>query len=136
VAIVIGPLLGHLVGVARGIRVVDQDQVALPLLLMVEELPPVSKTIEEFPVAVDVRVEMAKLTEESTLGLGIAGVKFPHLVIQQIVEEKGAILSPLARRELGIKSTPPLCFLTGHKVPTDLLHIGKDPGLDGFVFGG
>lgn len=61
VAIVKGPLLGDLVNVPRRVVVIDQDQVALALLLVVEELAPVAQVIDEFPVAVNVGVEMAKL---------------------------------------------------------------------------
>ena len=40
-----------------------QRQVALQLLIMVEELAPVAQVLDEFPVAIDVGVEMAKLAE-------------------------------------------------------------------------
>ena len=63
VAVVKGPLLGDFVNVVRRIVVIDQDQVALALLLLVEELAPVAQVLDEFPVAVDVGVEMAKLPE-------------------------------------------------------------------------
>ena len=104
VAIVIGPLLRHLVGVAplffgkrEILLVVDQDQVPLPFLLVVEELPPVPQAIEEFPVTVYVGVEMSELTEEGTLRLGIAGIEPPHLGIEEIVEEEGPVSGPLGR---------------------------------------
>ncbi len=42
--------------------------VALALLFVVEELAPVAQVLDEFPVAVDVGVEMAKLPEQSALG--------------------------------------------------------------------
>jgi hypothetical protein len=59
VAVVKGPLLGDLVDVVLGMRVIDQDQVALALL-NVEELAPVAQVLDEVPVAVDVGVEMAE----------------------------------------------------------------------------
>ena len=143
VAIVIGPLLRHLIGVAplffekrEILLVVDQDEITLPLLLMIVELSPIAQVVEEFPVAVDVGVEMAQLPEEGPLRLGIAGVELPHLGIEQIVEEERSILGPLGGRHLGIKSPSPLRLLSGHNGPADLLRIGEDPGLDGFVFSG
>ena len=63
VAIVKGELFGDFKDVPSRIIVVDQDQVALAILLMVEELAPVAEVLDEFPVAVDIRVEMAKLAE-------------------------------------------------------------------------
>lgn len=44
------------------------------------------QVIDEVSVAVDVGVEMAELPEQS---VGVAGVGFPNLGIEQIVEEKG-----------------------------------------------
>ena len=45
VAIVKGPLLGDLVNVACRVVVIDQNQVALVLLLVVEELAPVAQIL-------------------------------------------------------------------------------------------
>jgi hypothetical protein len=50
VAVVKGPLLGDFVNIPGGIVVIDQDQVALALLLVVEELAPVAQVLDEFPV--------------------------------------------------------------------------------------
>jgi len=47
------------------------DQVALALLLVVEELAPVAQVLDEFPVAVDVGVKMEELPEQRTLRLGL-----------------------------------------------------------------
>jgi hypothetical protein len=82
VAVVKGPLLGDFVNIARRIVVIDQDQVAFALLLVVEELAPVAQVLDEFPVAVDVGVEMAEPPEQGTLGLGVARVEFPHLGVE------------------------------------------------------
>ena len=87
-AVVKGPLLGDFVNIARRIVVIDQDQVALALLLVVEELAPVAQVLDEFPVAVDVGVEMAELPEQGALGLSVARVEFPHLGVEQVVEEE------------------------------------------------
>jgi hypothetical protein len=81
-------------------------------------------------------MEMAELTWQCPLSFGIAGVKFPHLGIEEIVEEKRPVLGPLGRRPLGIKPSTTLRFLTRHNGPAYLSRIGKDPGLDGFVFSG
>jgi len=67
-----GPLLGDLKDVARRVSVIDQDQVVFALLFMVEELAPVAQMLDEFPVAVDVGVEMAELPKQGALGLGVA----------------------------------------------------------------
>lgn len=64
VAVVKGPLLGDLKIVACRVVVINQDQVALALFLVVEELAPVAQVLNEFPVAVDVGVEMAELPEQ------------------------------------------------------------------------
>jgi hypothetical protein len=65
VAVVKGPLLGDLVNVFRRVVVIDQDQVALALLLVVEELAPVTQVLDEVPVAVNIAVEMAELPEQA-----------------------------------------------------------------------
>ena len=135
VAVVKGPLLGDFVNIPRRIVVIDQDQVALALLLGVEEFAPVAQVLHEFPVAVDVAVEMAELPEQRALGLGIVRVKFPHLGVEQVVEEQTRIRhSAFAIRHCGDPS-PPLGFLTGHNRPADFLRVFEDPSLDGFVFG-
>jgi len=136
VAVVKGPLLGDLKDVARRIGVVDQDQIALAPLLVIEELAPVAQVLDEFAVAVDVGVEMAKSPKQGALGLGVARVELPHLGVEQVVEEERAVFGAVGRRDFRIKAAPLLCFLTGHKRPTDGLSIAKDSGLDGFVFSG
>ena len=91
-AVVKGPLLGDFVNIVRGVVVIDQDQVALALLLVVEEFAPVAQVLNEFPVAVDVGVEMAELSEQGALGLGVSRVEFPHLGVKQVVEKQTRIL--------------------------------------------
>ena len=88
----IGPLLSDFVDVVLELVVIDQDQVALPLLLGVEELAPVAQVIDEVSIAVDVVMEMTKLPEQGALGVAVAGVEFPHLADKQIVEKEGAVL--------------------------------------------
>ncbi len=136
VAVVKGQLLGDFVDIARRIVVIDQDQVALALLLVVEELAPVAQVLDEFPVAVDVGVQMAELPEQGTLGLGVARVEFPHLGVEQVVEEERAVFGAVGGRHVRIKPAPLLGFLAGHKGPADGLGVFEDAGLDGFVFSG
>jgi hypothetical protein len=134
VAVVKGPLLGDFKDVARRIVVIDQDQVALALLLVVEELAPVAQMLDEFAVAVDVGVQMAELPEQGALGFGIARVEFPQLGVEQVVEEERAVFGAVGGRDFRIKAAPLLGFLAGHKGPADGLGIAEDAGLDGFVF--
>ena len=136
VAVVKGPLLGDFKNIARRIVVIDQDQVALALLLVVEELAPVAQVLDKFPVAVDVGVKMAELPEQGALGLGVARVELPHLGVEQIVEEERAVFGAVGGRHIRIKAAPLLGFLAGHKRPADGLGVGEDAGLDGFVFSG
>ncbi len=93
------------------IPVIDQDQVALALLLVVEELAPVPQVLDEFPVAVDVGVEMAKLPEQGALGLGVARVECAQLGVEQVVEEERRILGAVGGRHRWIKPPPLLGFL-------------------------
>ena len=124
VAVVKGPFLGHFVHVARRVFVIDQDQVALAALINIEELAPVAQVFDEFPVTVNVGVEMAELAEQKPLGLGIARIEFPHLGIKQVVEEEG--------QRSGSTPSPLLGFLTGHKRPTDGLGVCQGYGLGRF----
>ncbi|EGQ61068.1 hypothetical protein GGI1_04317 [Acidithiobacillus sp. GGI-221] len=103
---------------------------------MVEELAPVAQVLDEFPVAVDVGVQMAELPEQGALGLGVARVEFPQLGVEQVVEEKRTVLGAVGGRHVRIKPAPLLGCLAGHKGPTDGLGVAEDAGLDGFVFGG
>ena len=92
--------------------------------------------LDEFPVAVDVGVQMAELPEQGTHGLGVARVEFPYLIVEQVVEEERAVPGAVGRRHIRIKPAPLLGFVTGHKRPTDGLGVFEDPGLDSFVFSG
>ena len=134
VAVVKGPLLGDFVNVLCRILVIDQDQVALALLLVIEILAPVAQVLDEIPVAVDVGVQMAELPEQRALGLGIARVEFPQLGVEQVVEEKRAVLGAVGGRDVGVKPASLLGFLAGHNRPPDGPGVFEDPGLDGFVF--
>jgi hypothetical protein len=120
----------------RRVVVIDQDQVALALLLVLEELAPVAQVLDEFPVAVNIGVEMAKLPEQCARGFGVARVEFPHLAVEQVVEEERTVPGAVGGRYVGIKSAPLLGFLAGHNRPADGLGVAEDPGLDGFVFSG
>jgi hypothetical protein len=88
------------------------------------------------PVAVDVSVQMAELPEQCALGLGVARVEFPHLGVEQVVEEERAVLGAVGRRHVRIKSAPLLGLLAGHKRSADGLGVAEGAGLDGFVFAG
>ena len=135
VAVVKGPLLGDFVNIARRVLIIDKDQVALALLLMVKKFSPIAQVLDEFPVAVDVRVQMPDLPEQRPLSLGITRVEFPHLGVEQIIEEERTVPGAVARRHVWIKPSTLLGFLAGHNRPTDGLGVGEDSGLDGFVFG-
>ena len=137
-AVVKGPLLGDFVNVAGRIFVIDQDQVALALLLGVEELAPVAQVLDEFPVAVDVGVQMPEALPRmrDTLGLSVARVELPHLGVEQVVEEERPALHPSGFILHPFHAAPPFGLLAGHKRPPDGLGVGEDSGLDGFVFSG
>ena len=119
------PLLGHFVHVSLRILVIDQDQVALPLLLVIKKLPPVTQMLDEFPVAVDVSMQMPELPKQRALSLRVARIELPNLRVKQVVEEQGQPSSP-----------PFLRILTRHNGPADFLCVCEDSGLDGFIFGG
>ena len=78
-------------------------------------------------------MEMAELPEQGALRLGVARVEFPQLGVEQVVEEKRAVLGAVCWRDFRIKAAPPLGFLAGHNCPTDDLCIAEYAGLDGFV---
>lgn len=142
VTVVEGPLLGDFVDVLACLRhpvavvVIDQDQITLALLLVIEELPTVAQVLDEFPVAVDVGVQMTELPEQRALGLGVARVEFAQLGVKQIVEEEGPVLGPVRVWGAWIKAAKLLGFFAGHNRPANRLGIAENPGLDGFVFSG
>ena len=103
---------------------------------MIKELAPVAQMFDEFPVAVDVGVEMAKLPEQGPLGLGVARVELPHLGVEQVIEKERTVFGAVGGRYDRVESAPLLGFLAGHKCPADGLGVGEDAGLDGFVFSG
>ena len=86
--------------VARRVVVIDQHQVALAFFLVVEELAPVAQVLDEFAVAIDVGVQMAELPEQGALGLSVARVEFPHLGVEQVVEEERAVFGAVGGRYL------------------------------------
>ena len=136
VTVVKCPLFGDFKNVARWLVVIDQDQVAFSALLVVEELAPVAQVLDEFPVAVDVGVEMTESAEQRAFGLGITRVELPHLGIKHAVEEERTTLGALLQWRIRIKPAPPLGFFAGHNRPADGLGVFENPGLHGFVFGG
>lgn len=79
---------------------------------------------------------MAKLPEQGAFGLGVARVEFPHLGVEQVVEEERAVLGAVGGRHVRVKPAPLLGFLAGHNRPTNGLGVFEDPGLDGLVFSG
>lgn len=105
------------------------DLIAFALLLMVEKFAPVAQVLDEFLIAVDVGVEVAELSEQRALGLGVAQVKLPHPGVEQVVEEEARI------RHCGNPALL-LRFLAGHNRPSDGPGVGEESGVDGFVFGG
>ncbi len=118
------PLLGHFVHVSLRILVIDQNQVALPLLLVIKKLPPVTQMLHEIPVAVDVCMQMPELPKQRPLRFSIARIELPNLRVEQVIEEQGQPASP-----------PFFRFLTRHNGPADSLGVCEDSGLDGFMFG-
>ncbi len=107
----------------------------LALLINVEELAPVAQVLDEFPVAVDVGVEMAELPEQRARSLGVAWVEFAHLGVEQVGEEEGAVFS-VGGWSVGVKPAPLIGCLARHKRPADGLGVGEDLGLGGFLFCG
>jgi hypothetical protein len=103
VAVVKGPLLGDLVNVLRRVVVIDQDQVALALLLVVEELTPVTQVIDEVPVAVDIAVEMVESPEQSALGVGVAGLNVRSWASRRSSKNRERFLARSAGRASGSK---------------------------------
>ena len=70
-AVVKSPLFGDFINVVHRFIVINQDQVALAPLLVIEELAPVAQVLNEFPVAVDIGMEMAELPEQRTLSASV-----------------------------------------------------------------
>lgn len=103
---------------------------------MFEDPAAVAQVPDEIPVSGDFRVEMVKLPEQDSVGLGVARSEFPHLGVEQLVEEQRTTLGAVARRHVRIKPAPLFGFLAGHQSPTESLGVFEDTGLDGFVFSG
>lgn len=139
VAVVIGPLLGDFVDVAAlfgqalAVVVVDQDQVALALLLVIEELAAVAQQLQEIAVAIDAGRQMAQLAEQSALGFAIARVEVAQLGIEQVVEEQRAVAGAFFRWGRWIKAAALFGLFPGHHRPADRRGIGQDARLNGFV---
>ena len=70
-AVVKSPLFGDFINVVHRFIVINPDQVALAPLLVIEELAPVAQVLNEFPVAVDIGMEMAELPEQRTLSASV-----------------------------------------------------------------
>lgn len=51
------------------------EWIALALLLVIEEFALVAQVLDEFPVAVDVGVEIPQLPGQSAFGLGVAWIR-------------------------------------------------------------
>ena len=135
-AVVKGPLFGDLKNISRWVVVINQDKVALAVLLLVKKLAPVAQVIDEFPVAVDVGVQVVKLVEQRALLLSIKGIEFPYLGVEQVVEVERGISVAIGGRRIRIKPAPLLGLIARHKCPANILCVFKNTGLDGFVFGG
>ena len=113
VTVVKGPLFGDFKNVARWLVVIDQDQVALTVLLLVGELAPVAQVLDKFPVSVDVGMEITEPAGQRAFGLGITRVELPHLGIEHAVEEKRALLGALLQWRMRIKPAPAARLLHG-----------------------
>ena len=117
-----------------GVLVVDQGHIALAVFLVIEEFSPVAQVLDEFPVAVDVGMEMAELTQQRALG--VARIEFPYLGVEQVIEKERYSLRPVLGGCFRIKTASLLCFLAKYKGPANSLRILENAGLDGFVLGG
>jgi len=90
-AVVKSPLLGDFVDVVFRVVVINQDQIALAPLLVIEELAPIAQVLNEFPVTVDIGMEMVELPKQCPLGLVVARIELQHLGIEQVVEEERTV---------------------------------------------
>lgn len=104
--------------------------------MVVEEIAPIVQVFDEFPVAVNVGMEMAELPEQCALGLGVARVEFAHFGVEQVVGDERAVLGAVGGWRVRIKPASLHGFLARHNRPTDGLGVFEDTGLDGFVFSG
>src|SRR5215472_9323811 len=76
-----------------------------------------------------------KLTNQRTLGFFVFGIKSSNQRVQQVTEEKGSFARAFLRRSPGrIKTAPLLGLVTRDVRPPDVLSVGENAGLDGFVF--
>ena len=110
--VVKSPLLGDFVNVVFREVVINQEQVALAPLLVIDKLAPIAQVLHEFPVAVDVSMEMAKLPEQCPLGFGVARIELQHLGIEQVVKEERTVPRTVGRRYCRIKPAPLLGLLS------------------------
>ena len=103
---------------------------------MVRVCASIAQVFDEFLVAVDVGVDVAKLPKQRAPGLGVARVEFPYFGGEQVIEEERAVFGALLGRRVRVKPAPLLGFLAGQKSPADGLGVSENAGLDGFMFGG
>lgn len=69
---------------------------------------------------------MAELPEQCPLSLGIARVEFPHLGVEQAVEEERAVPGAVGGRNAWIEPAPVLGFLAEHNHPAIGLSVFED----------
>lgn len=135
-AVVEGPLFGDFVDVARGVVVVDQDQVAFALLGLVHIGAAVAQQLHELTVAVDAGRKLLQPAQQGTGLVAVAGIEGADLGFQKVGEVEGGAGGGLGGRA-GVCKAPTLCGLVpGHHSPTDRLGIGEDARLNGFVLAG
>lgn len=89
---------------------------------------------DEFAVAVNVGMEMAELAEQGAFSFGVAWVELAYFGVEEVVEEKRAILGAVVGGRGGVKSTSLLGFFAGNKSPPDIPGIGKDASLNCLMF--
>ena len=140
-AIMKGKLLGHLVAVTpRVLRkgqvfpIINQDQIALTAFFVIEIFTPISQMVDELTVSVDIRMEMAKLTDQSTFGFFIAGVEQANFFVKKFIEEERRAFCPVFGWNSRIESTPSFSLFARDNCPADFFGILQYPGLDCFVF--
>ncbi len=104
VAVVIGELLGDLEDVVGRVVVIDEDQVALAVFLVVEVFAPVAQVLDEVAVAVDVGVQVAELAEDGALGVGVAGVELADFGCRGGRRRRARRLGAVLRRHVRVEA--------------------------------
>jgi hypothetical protein len=136
VAVMEGPLFGHFVDIARGVVVIDQDQVAFALFGLVHEGAAVAQQLHKIAIAVDGGLIPAQAAQQGTGFVAVGGIEFANLGSQKFGEVEAAAVGWIGDRAGGSKATALFGLGPGHHAPAHRLGIGEDSGLDGFVLAG